>query len=509
MQAEPFRALGVVPEILRALEDLGFEQPTPIQQEAIPLLLEGRDLIGQAQTGTGKTAAFGIPIVQRLTDQQDVQALVLTPTRELAIQVAEEISKIGKYRGARVLPIYGGQSIDRQIKGLRSHPHIVIGTPGRVLDHIGRRTLRLHAVRTVVLDEADEMLDMGFIEDVERILMETPSDRQTLLFSATMPLPVRRLADRFLRSPHTVSVSAHEVTVPQIEQRYYEVSERQKLDGLCRILDVEAPELALIFCRTKRGVDDLARTLQERGYAAQGLHGDMTQRERERVLNSFRHGSIEMLVATDVAARGLDIEGVSHVINYDIPQDPDSYVHRIGRTGRAGREGVAITLVTTRERKQLQVIERAIRRRIQRRPLPSVADVRERRYQILRERLTNAIEADGLAEYRPIAAELLDQYDSLDVAAAALRLLADSLLPSETPRTSAAPAPEEGMVRLFINIGRRDGIGPGDVVGAIAGESGIPGRVIGRIDIFDRFTFVEVPAEYSQRVLEAMQNNTI
>ncbi|MBE3556336.1 MAG: DEAD/DEAH box helicase [Firmicutes bacterium] len=507
---------------------MGFEEPTPIQYHTIPLVREGRDVIGQAQTGTGKTASFGIPILERLDTDQEIQALVLTPTRELCIQVAEEISRLGRYLGARVLPVYGGQPIERQLRGLMRHPHILIGTPGRLLDHINRGGVRLQNVRTVVIDEADEMLDMGFIDDVKEILAHTGHDHQTLLFSATMPAPIRELAERFMHAPEWVAIQPQDVTVPVIEQFYVEVGQRQKVDALCRILDVDDPELAIIFCRTKMGVDELAEALIDRGYEAMALHGDLTQRERDRVMQSFRQGQIDLLVATDVAARGLDVSDVTHVINYDIPQDPDTYVHRIGRTGRAGKSGVAITLVTPREIKQLRTIERAIHKRIVRRPIPTVAELRERRQQLLVNEITETMESGDFGEYAGIAQSLLEQYDSSTLVAATLkRLAAAEQIDVTEPLPEIEEPPsfdfrEEGrerggrtrpsrsdMVRLFINVGRQDGIGPGDVVGAIANEAGIPGRLIGRIDLYDNFTFVEVPAEYESTVIDAMSTATI
>ncbi|MCL6616738.1 MAG: DEAD/DEAH box helicase, partial [Anoxybacillus ayderensis] len=349
-----FKEFGLSPEVMKAVSKMGFEEATPIQAATIPLSLQNRDVIGQAQTGTGKTAAFGIPLVEKIDMNNDaVQAIVVAPTRELAIQVSEELYKIGSTKRVRVLPIYGGQDIERQIRALKKHPHIVVGTPGRILDHIQRRTLRLQNVHTVVLDEADEMLNMGFVEDIEAILSHVPTERQTLLFSATMPEPIRRIAERFMVNPELVRVKAKEMTVPNIEQYYIEIQEKKKFDTLTRLLDIQSPELAIVFGRTKRRVDELAEALNLRGYTAEGIHGDLSQAKRLSVLRKFKEGSIDILVATDVAARGLDISGVTHVYNFDIPQDPESYVHRIGRTGRAGKTGMAITFVTPREIGQL------------------------------------------------------------------------------------------------------------------------------------------------------------
>jgi ATP-dependent RNA helicase DeaD len=422
-----FKELGIREDIIQSLEEMGFEEATPIQAETIPLALQGADVIGQAQTGTGKTAAFVIPTISRIDkNEPSIQVLVMAPTRELAIQVADETGKLGKFSRLSVLPVYGGQPIDRQIKALKRNPHMIIGTPGRLLDHIRRKTIKLSNVTTVILDEADEMLDMGFLDDIEAILAEIPTERQTLLFSATMPDPIRRLAERFMKSPQVVKIQPQGVTAPKIAQIYYEVAEKNKVDALTRLLDVESPELSVIFCRTKRGVDELQRLLQARGYLASGLHGDMTQRERDQVMHQFRQGSIEMLIATDVAARGLDVEGVTHVINYDIPQDVDSYVHRIGRTGRAGREGKALTLMTPREFKLLRMIEASIGKRIHKSLLPTLAELKERQQSRILEKILNNME-DIPSQYEEWATELLNQHDSVQVVAAALKIIGEDM----------------------------------------------------------------------------------
>ncbi|MCG0237803.1 MAG: DEAD/DEAH box helicase [Firmicutes bacterium] len=508
-----FKDLGLSDRVLRALEDMGFEEPSPIQARAIPLLLAGHDVIGQAQTGTGKTAAFGVPIVERLDPKvRGVQALVLTPTRELAIQVAEEIGRIGKYSRIRVVPIYGGQNIERQIRLLRMGTEVVVGTPGRIMDHIRRGTLKLDKVRMLVLDEADEMLDMGFIDDIEWIIQNLPTERQTALFSATMPDEIKGLATRYMRSPQHVAVNPAQLTVPQIEQYFYEVRPTLKVEALCRILDTENVERGIIFCRTKKGVDELAEALQRRGYLAEGIHGDMNQAQRNRVMARFKEGQIELLVATDVAARGLDIEGVTHVINFDIPQDAESYVHRIGRTGRAGRSGTALTLITSREFPQLRLIERTIRQRIQRRPLPSLADVAERQREVLKERLLRVLSRGKLGFYQDLARELLDSEDfaAEELLAAALKLAMGEAEPvPEVPTRFGETGAEPGFVRFFLNIGRAQGVQPADIVRSIATQAGVPGSIVGKIDIYDRFTFVEVPEDVAAQVLTAMQESTI
>ncbi len=511
-----FGGLKISRKIAQALAEMGFEEPTPIQTRTIPLLAGGRDVIGQAQTGTGKTAAFGIPIVEKLNTREGVQALVVTPTRELAVQVAEEISRIGRYRRVRTLPIYGGQSIDRQIRALRQGVQVVIGTPGRLLDHLRRRTLNLDHARTVVLDEADEMLDMGFIEDVESILKCTPENRQTMLFSATMPREVQDLARRYMRDPEFVTVSQGSITVPQIEQVYYETKERYKVETLTRLLDTMDISKAIVFCRTKRGVDDLVARMEARAYPVAGLHGDMSQYQRNQVMRRFKNNQLEVLVATDVAARGLDIENVSHVINYDLPQDVEFYVHRIGRTGRAGKAGMAVTLVTPRDYAQLRLIEKLTKTRIRREHLPDPADIAERQKEGLKEKIRLVIEEGKLGYYRAMIDPLLDDYDPVDVAAAALKMFfdpgdevsgaGDSDQESVSLENTGA---KQGMVRLFVSIGRAENVRPAELVRIICEETGIPANLIGDIRIYDKFTFIEVPEEWAGCVIGYMHRQTI
>jgi len=427
-----FNELGLSPEIVKAVSKMGFEETTAIQTDAIPIGLTGSDLIGQARTGTGKTAAFGIPMIERFTPEQPYpQGLVITPTRELAVQVAEELNNIGQFKRIHALPIYGGQDISRQIKSLKKRPEIIVGTPGRLLDHIRRRTIRLGHVSTVVLDEADEMLNMGFIEDIEAILKEVPDQHQTLLFSATMPKPIQKLAQRFMTAPQLIQVKSQEVTVPAVDQAYIEVPGRQKFDTLCHLLDLQPPELAIVFCRTKRRVDETAEGLKTRGYSAEGIHGDLSQSRRESVLRQFKRGTIDVLVATDVAARGLDITGVSHVYNFDVPQDAESYVHRIGRTGRAGRSGQALTLITPREQDHFRYFQRSIGAKINRAPRPSLNDVLKGQQRLAADKITEAVSDATAREYRELAGELLEEHDSLSLVAAALKLLTKK--PDDTP----------------------------------------------------------------------------
>lgn len=427
-----FSELGINEELLKSISKMGFEEATPIQAQTIPLALQQKDVIGQAQTGTGKTAAFGIPLIEKIdVKNQAIQGIVIAPTRELAIQVSEELNKIGHFNRASILPIYGGQDINRQIRALKKFPQIIVGTPGRLIDHINRKTIRLQNVHTVVLDEADEMLNMGFIEDIESILSTVPEDRQTLLFSATMPGPIQRIAERFMKDPQIVKVKSKEVTVPNIEQYYVETQEKKKFDVLTRLLDIHSPELAIIFGRTKRRVDELSEALTLRGYAAEGIHGDLSQAKRISVLRKFKEGSIEILVATDVAARGLDISGVTHVYNFDIPQDPESYVHRVGRTGRAGKHGIAITFVSPREMGQLRNVERTTKRNMERLVPPTLDEALEGQQKVTIEKLIATIENENISYYKRAAEELLEEHESVSVVAAAIKMMTKE--PDKTP----------------------------------------------------------------------------
>lgn len=437
---DKFKALGISEKIIRALDKMGFEEPTPIQEQAISVLAAGRDLIGQAQTGTGKTAAFGIPLLEKISPESEaVQAIVLTPTRELAIQVAEELNRIGQFTEAHALPVYGGQDIQRQIKSLKRRPQIIVATPGRLMDHMDRRTIRLGDISTVILDEADEMLNMGFVEDIEKILTATPDQRQTILFSATMPRPIQSLARKFQNEPVLIQVRPKEISVPLIEQQYIETQDNQKFDVLCRLLDIQAPELSIVFGRTKRRVDELTEGLKKRGYLADGIHGDLAQGKREIVLRQFREGIIDILVATDVAARGLDVSGVTHIYNFDIPQDSDSYVHRIGRTGRAGQTGLALTLVSPRELGHLRYIEQTTKRKIKRLPIPSMADAIEGQQRLAVEKLLCQVQEGNLDPYKGRAEELLTDLDSVSLLSAALKLMTKE--PDTTPVKISAEAP--------------------------------------------------------------------
>lgn len=435
-----FQELKIDPIIMSALSNMGFEEPTPIQEMTIPLAMMGRDVIGLAQTGTGKTAAYGIPLVDKCQPElEQVQGLVIVPTRELAMQVAEELNKIGSHKKVRALPIYGGQEIERQIRALKNRPQIIVGTPGRLMDHLRRRTIRLDRISLLVLDEADEMLNMGFKEDIEEILRKAPRERQNLLFSATMPLPTRNLAREFMQDPEMVHINPRAVTVVNTEQQYMEVPESKKLDVLCRLLDIQNPDMAIVFGRTKRRVDEIAEALSKRGYSADGIHGDLTQNQRDTVMRKFKAGTTDILVATDVAARGLDISGVTHIYNFDIPQDAEWYVHRIGRTGRAGETGLAITFVTTREMSHLKYIEESIKHKISRKPMPTPNDALAGLQQAV---VNNLLEVAGRADiqaYRALAEGLLDEYDSETLLAAALKIMTRE--PEEKPLPTLTEVP--------------------------------------------------------------------
>lgn len=515
-----FEDMNISNEICRAVLDMSFEEATPIQSQAIPVILEGKDIIGQSQTGTGKTAAFGIPLLERINpEDRRLQALILCPTRELAIQVSEEFRKLLKYKdNIRVLPIYGGQPIDRQIAALRKGTQVVIGTPGRVMDHMRRRTIKAETVQMMVLDEADEMLDMGFREDIETILVKIPEEHQTLLFSATLSPEILDITKRFQRNPEFIKIVRKELTVPNIEQYYFDVKEKTKLDALCRIIDVYDPKLAMVFCNTKKRVDDLVEMLQGRGYFAEGLHGDLKQAQRDKVMQKFRNGTIEILVATDVAARGIDVDDIDVVFNYDVPQDEEYYVHRIGRTGRAGKAGKAFTFCVGKEIYKLRDIMRYTKTKIQQQKLPTLSDVEEMKTNIYLEKIKGIIEEGHLTKYIHLVDRLMEEdYTSIDIAAALLKDHLsdvnaddiDALDDINLGGTELYGGEGEKMVRLFINAGKKSKIRAKDIVGAIANEAGIPGKTLGEIAIFDEYTFVDVPNEFVRDILHGMKHAKI
>lgn len=516
-----FEELGLTPEIEKAVKFMGFEEASPIQAKTIPAIKEGKDIIGQAQTGTGKTAAFGIPMLEKIDPKnKKLQGIILCPTRELAIQVAEEIRNLAKYMHAiKVLPIYGGQDIVKQIRSLKAGTQLMIGTPGRVMDHMRRKTIKMDQVHTVILDEADEMLNMGFREDIETILEGVPEEeRQTILFSATMPKAIMDITKKFQKNAEVIKVVKKELTVPNIEQFYYEVRPKNKEEVLSRLLDIYSPKLSVVFCNKKKTVDELVTALQGRGYFAAGLHGDLKQSQRDRVMQSFRSGRTEILCATDVAARGIDVDDVEAVFNYDLPQDDEYYVHRIGRTGRAGRVGRSFSFVSGKEVYKLKEIQRYCKTKIKAQSVPSVDDVANTKMDKVMQEVTNIIENEDLtAMINAIQSRVNDSdYTAMDMAAAFLKMQIGAEQESEGPDSSSAGmdfgdtgAEEPGMVRLFINVGKKQKARPGDIVGALAGESGMPGKLIGSIDMFDNYTFVEVPREYTLDVLNAMKHAKI
>jgi ATP-dependent RNA helicase DeaD len=541
-----FAALGLDASLAAALAALGYEEPTDIQREAIPPLLAGRDVLGQAATGTGKTAAFALPLLHRIgrstgDGERRIRGLIVVPTRELAMQVAEAVHKYGRPLDIRVLPVYGGQSIAQQLRALQRGVDVVVATPGRALDLASRKKLRLDAVETVVLDEADEMLDMGFADELEALLAELPPIRQTALFSATMAARILGIAKRHLNDPVRVTIARERAApgeIPRVRERAYVVQRRHKAAALARVLDMEDDAAAIVFCRTRIEVDELTQTLGARGYGAEALHGGLSQEQRDRVLRRFRDGDSDILVATDVAARGLDIDRVSHVVNFDVPSSVDAYVHRIGRTGRAGREGVAITFAEARETRLLRNIENHTKRKIVMESVPTVHDLRQRRLELTRTAIEELLESGGTDAYRGLVESLGAEHDILDIAAAAVMLAdrsrdgaaqdeeeipkvaapalairprpagneRDGISPRKAVRTRAASA---DIVRIFIGLGRNNNIRPADLVGAIANEARIDSRNIGAIDIADKFSLVEVPSSAADGIIKALRGATI
>ncbi len=550
-----FAALGLEASLLAALENLGYEEPTPIQREAIPALLAGRDLLGQAATGTGKTAAFALPLLQRIAHgaKQRPAALVLVPTRELAIQVGEAVQRYGKELRMSVLAVYGGQAIGPQFQALKRGVDVIVATPGRALDHIRRQTLKLQHVQIVILDEADEMLDMGFADDLEAILQQTPETKQTALFSATMPPRIKTIAHRHLKNPVEITIAKEPVkagAAPRVQQTAYIVTRQHRNAALARILDMAAPKSALVFCRTRLEVDEVTSMLNGRGHRAEAIHGGMSQQQRDRVMQAFRSGQTNLLVATDVAARGLDIPSVSHVINFDLPSSAEVYVHRIGRTGRAGREGMAITILDPREQRLLRSIELHTKAKVTVSPVPTVADLGHKRLERMQSSVREAMEEDDLDRFMGPAEALAGSADPLKVAAAAMKLIYKAqggerveqdipAMPMRAPemsrplhrpvssreehhrgparagerpssgRTPRREGAEPGMIRVYIGAGREVGIRPADLVGAIANEAKINSKSIGAIEIEERFSIVDVPTAMAKGIIEALSQSRI
>ncbi|MFH1825362.1 MAG: DEAD/DEAH box helicase [Candidatus Firestonebacteria bacterium] len=512
MQKVRFEDLNLPVEIKKAIDDMGFEETTPIQAQSIPLLRQGKDICGQAQTGTGKTLAFGIPIIEKIDARnKKPQAIVLCPTRELAIQVSEEFRKLSKHkRGVQVLAVYGGQAIDRQLRALEIGVQIIVGTPGRVLDHLDRGTIDLRGIKMAVLDEADEMLDMGFVDDIETILRKTPKEKQTMFFSATMPKEFLGLTHKYQKSPIMVKVVHEVLTVPNTEQYYCEVREGGKIETLSRLIDFYNLKSSLVFCNTKKEVDEVVDHLVSRGYSALGLHGDLKQVSRDRVMAKFKRGAVEILIATDVAARGLDIDDIEAVFNYDMPQDEERYVHRIGRTGRMGKAGKAFTFVVGREIYELKDIQRYAKVNILRQKVPSFDEVEEIRNNLLLERIKKIIKEGHLSKYVSYVESLLSEdYTSLDVAAAMLKIIIgtddEEFDDDDLNNTGAEP----GMVRLFINIGKAQNMNTRDFISAIQNEAKIDGRLIKNLNILDKFSFFEVPLDKARGVLVSLKDKQI
>jgi ATP-dependent RNA helicase DeaD len=516
-----FKDLNLSKEIEKAISEMGFEEATPIQSLAIPYILQGKDIIGQAQTGTGKTCAFGIPAIQMLDmTQKCVQVLILCPTRELAVQVSEEINAVSKYtKGVHSLPIYGGQSIDRQIMALKKNPQIIIGTPGRVMDHMRRRTLKLDGLKMIILDEADEMLNMGFREDIDTILEDLTMEKQTLLFSATMPKGILEITNKYQNNPIHLQTAHKELTVPLIDQFYIEVRESSKLELLTRLIDANDINLGLVFCNTKRKVDETTANLQTRGYSAESLHGDMKQSERDRVMAKFRKGTIQILVATDVAARGIDVNDIEAVFNYDIPNDEEYYVHRIGRTGRAGKKGISYSFIFGREIYKLRDIMRYTKSEIIQIHPPTVSDITGRKIESAFDKVRAVLQEGSYSKYNAYIEKIMeetkdaesesdDKYiTSLDIASALFMIAFEEIekLQYETEFDNEFAKTSRIMTRIFINAGSGLGLQPSNIVSGIASLASISGKMIGAIDIYKDFSFVEVPAEKADLVIESMQ----
>lgn len=526
MENNNFSSFNLSDEMLKAIEDMGFVEATPIQAKTISLCMEGYDVIGQSQTGTGKTAAFGIPCLECVEANGHLQTLVICPTRELAMQVSEEFRKLLKYKeGIKVLAVYGGQPIQRQILALKKGVQVIVGTPGRIMDHLERKTIRLRDVKHVILDEADEMLDMGFREDIEAILERTKQDHQTILFSATMPKPILDITNNYQNNPKYVRVAKKELTVENIKQVYIEVKERNKLEALCRLVDVDNPDLAIVFCNTKKRVDEVVEKLQSRGYFAEGLHGDLKQMQRDFVMKKFRNRTLQVLVATDVAARGIDVDDVDVVFNFDLPQDDEYYVHRIGRTGRAGKKGKAYSFVVGREMYKLKDIMEYTKAEIHKEKPPTIEQMEKMKAENFYSSVKETIEDDQLSKYSEIVSSWLNDYDMEKICAALLKLhlhidgvedidltITDKSTGQKNKKSSKDGKTRqvlENSSRVFLSVGRRDKITPKDIVGSIANEAGITSKNIGAIDIFNEFTFVDISNDCIKNVLKKMEGKKI
>ena len=503
-----FKDLGLREGLLRAIDDLGFTTPSPIQAESLPVTLEGFDIIGQAQTGTGKTAAFGCAIINNIKNRNSIASIILAPTRELALQVHDELIKLTKYEKLNIVAVYGGAPIHHQARDLK-RANIVVGTPGRVLDHIRRGNLPLDQVEVFVLDEADEMLNMGFIDDMEEIMKSIPEERQTLLFSATMPAPIKKLTKKYLKADAKhIAIAKTEMTAAKISQYFYEVHGDQRLEALCRLIDFDMPQSSIIFCRTKKGVDDLVTAMQSRGYMVEGMHGDMSQIQRMKTLKKFKDGALKFLVATDVAARGIDVEGVTHVINYELPQDIESYVHRIGRTGRAGRTGVAYSIITPKEFGYLRQIRNTTKSDIIKKSVPTVQEIYNNKFANMVNEVSSIIDAKDYDKFLDVAKELNEKYDAVEVIASLMKSQFDTNL-SFDYSTDTLVAPKSQDVRLFFSAGKRDGLTIKNLINYIKDNAKVGASQIRNIDIMENFTFVNVDEAIHQQVLTKCTGNKI
>ena len=508
MENIKFSSLGLSEDVLSAINAMGFEEPSQIQAQAIPVVLEGFDIIGQAQTGTGKTLAFGAPIISKMKKSfGKIQVLILTPTRELAIQINEELNRMTKFAKVTSLPVYGGQPIDRQLRALRNGVDIVVGTPGRVLDHMRRKSIDFSNVNFFVLDEADEMLNMGFIDDIRDIMSTLDENKQTLLFSATMPDQIKKLASRYMKPEMKhISIVKNTMTVSLTQQYYYEIKHKDRFEALCRILDVDEPESSIIFCKTKRSVDELVEAMQTRGYVVEGMHGDMGQNQRMNTLKKFKEGNLDFLVATDVAARGIDVENITHVINYELPEDTESYVHRIGRTGRANREGIAYSLVTPREYMQLKQIEKYTKSKIKRKEIPSLDDIYEVKHQNILSKVKDTLEKNEYSKFVNLATQLDDEYNLVDVAAALIKMLFDKELSYDYSENSIE---SESNVRLFLSAGRIDKVNPANLLDFFIDNAKVRKDEIGNIDILEKFTFVDISPKVANIIIDKCSGKKI
>ena len=501
MKEIKFTELELKDTVVNAIEDMGFENPSEIQAASIPTVMQGFDIIGQAQTGTGKTCAFGAPIISKIDNKKkNVQAIILTPTRELAIQIYDELKRLSKYEKVHSIPIYGGQSMEKQISSLKKGVSIVIGTPGRILDHIRRRTLKLDEVKYLVLDEADEMLNMGFIEDIEEIISKTSEDRQTLLFSATMPRQIRNLAEKYLKpDAKHIQILKKSLTVSKIEQYFCEIHTSLRLEALCRIIDIDNPDCAIIFCKTKRGVDELVSSMQSKGYIVEGMHGDMNQNQRLSTLNKFKNGQLKFLAATDVAARGIDVQNVTHVFNYELPQDTESYVHRIGRTGRANKSGTAYSFITKKELSKLHLIEKTIKSKINKKPIPTAKDILNVKSASIISRVTEDLSNKDFEKFMPMVNELKSNHSLEEIAAVLLKNIFDKEITTDYNDDSMQ---SESTTRLFLSIGRMDNINVKTLLEFIDDTSDVDSNYIGKIDILEKFSFVDVSESKVSEILK-------